>query len=120
MAQDVSVSRVQGTSPQPDPLYLDDLGSGARNDTLTPGNIAQLKGSRLKFDPADVLQGIFIQSTNGVSETRVHIVSNNKPSQLDFLIPPLAPGLYRLEVRAILYKTSSLRKGSLPVELTVA
>lgn len=53
MASGVSVRRVQGTSPQPDPLYLDDLGSGTRNDALTPGNIARLKGSRLKFDPAD-------------------------------------------------------------------
>ncbi|MFV0376512.1 MAG: DNA-binding domain-containing protein [Mangrovibacterium sp.] len=120
MAQNVSVARVQGASPQPDPLYLDDLGSGTRNDTLTPGNIAQLKGSRLKFDPTDPVQGIFILAADGSTETRVQTVSNNKPSQLDFLVPALAPGLYRLEVRAILYKTSSLRKGTLPVELTVA
>lgn len=119
MAQNVSVARVQGASPQPDPLYLDDLGSGSRNDTLTPGNIAQLKGSRLKFDPADVRQGIFIQSTDGVSETRVQMVSNNKPSQLDFLVPPLAPGTYRVEVRAMVRGTKEPRKGALPVELTV-
>ncbi|MFV0378741.1 MAG: DNA-binding domain-containing protein [Mangrovibacterium sp.] len=119
MAQNVSVSRVHGASPQPDPLYLDDLGSGTRNDTLTPGNIAQLKGSRLKFDPADVLQGIFIQSTDGVSETRVQTVSNNKPSQLDFLVPALAAGTYRVEVRALVHHSKNLRKGILPVELAV-
>ncbi|MFV0376708.1 MAG: DNA-binding domain-containing protein, partial [Mangrovibacterium sp.] len=65
MAQNVSVARVQGASPQPDPLYLDDLGSGTRNDTLSPGNIAQLKGSRLKFDPVDPAQGIFVLAADG-------------------------------------------------------
>ncbi|MFV0378278.1 MAG: DNA-binding domain-containing protein [Mangrovibacterium sp.] len=119
MAQNVSVARVHGASPQPDPLYLDDLGSGTRNDTLTPGNIAQLKGSRLKFDAADPAQGIFVLAADGSAETRVQTVSNNKPSQLDFLVPALAAGTYRVEVRTIMRSAKDLRKGSLPVELVV-
>ena len=99
-------------------LYMNDLGSGARNETLTPGNIAQLKGSRLKFDPADAAQGIFLVAPNG-SETRVATVSRNKPAQLDFLVPALPAGTYRVEVRAALYKTNGLRKGALPAELMV-
>lgn len=118
MASGVSVRRVQGASPQPDPLYIDDLGSGSRNDVLTPGNIAQLKGSRLKFDPTDPAQGIFLIADDG-SETRVSVISNNKPSRLDFLVPALTKGTYRLEVRASLYKTNGLRSDSLPAELTV-
>jgi hypothetical protein len=118
VASSVKVSRVQGTPPQPDPVYLDDLGSGTRNETLTPGNIARLKGSRLKFDASDPAQGIFLVASDG-SETQVATVSHNKPSQLDFLVPVLPAGTYRLEVRAVLYNTTELRKGSLSAELTV-
>ncbi|WP_423128609.1 DNA-binding domain-containing protein [Gaoshiqia sp. Z1-71] len=118
MVAGVNVVRVQGASPKPDPLYLDDLGSGTRNESLTPGNIAQLKGSRLKFDPADAAQGIFLVAANG-SETRVATISRNKPAQVDFLVPALAAGTYRLEVRVSLYKTNGIRTGGLPAELTV-
>ena len=99
-------------------LYMDDLASGARNETLTPGNIAQLKGSRLKFDPADAAQGIFLVAPNG-SETRAASISRNKPGQIDFLVPPLAAGTYHLEVRASVYHNSAARTGTLPAELNV-
>jgi len=118
MAAGVTVSRVQSVQPQPDPLFLDDLASGTRNDTLTPGNIAQLKGSRLKFDANDVAQGIFLIAGDGTA-TRVTMVSRNKPSQLDFLVPTLAKGTYQLEVRAVLYNNSELRKGRISEELSV-
>lgn len=118
MASGISLSRVQGASPQPDPLYLEDLGSGTRNETLTSGNIAQLIGSRLKFEASDQQQGIFILAADG-AETRVTTVSNNKPSRLDFLVPPLTAGTYRIEVRALIHHSMNLRKGTLPVELAV-
>ena len=117
MAGGSTVSRVQASRPRPDPVYLDDLGSKTRNKKLTAGNIAQLKGSRLKFDPADPAQGIFLIAADS-SETRVATVSRNKPSQLDFLVPPLATGTYQVEVRAILHNTKNLRKGKLASELS--
>lgn len=115
----VSVEKVKGASPQPDPEYLDDLGSGTRNDQLTPGNIVQLFGSRLKFDPMDQTQGVFFIAADG-SETKVQVVARNKPAQIDFLLPALAPGEYRLEIRAVLYKGKELKKGTLPVSLSVS
>lgn len=114
----VSVEKVKGASPQPTPEYLEDLGSGTRNEQLTVGNIAQLKGSRLKFDETDPIQGIFlIDASRG--ETQVKTIARNKPAQVDFLVPPLAPGDYQLEIRAVIYKGKELKKGSLPVSLTV-
>jgi len=115
---DVQVSRIKGRSPQPAPLYLDDLVSGSRNDKLSPNNIARLKGCHLKFDPSDPDQGIFLIAGNG-AETRISLVSYNKPSRLDFLVPGLAKGIYRLEVRAIIKNTKIIRKGSLSGEVTV-
>lgn len=114
----IPVERVKGASPQPDPEIIEDMGSGTRNDQLTPRNIARLKGSRLKFDVTDMQQGIFLIAADQ-SETRVATVSWNKPAQLDFLVPVIASGEYKLEVRAILPLGRDLRKGSLPYALTV-
>ncbi len=118
VANEIEVQRVAGVSPQPDLLYVDDLGSGTRNEQLTPGNIARLKGSRLKFDPTDPLQGIFLVSEAN-EETRISTVSRNKPAQLDFLVPALAPGLYKLVVRTLLKNTKTIRSGTLQVELNI-
>jgi len=114
----ITVEKVKGASPQPDIEYLYDLGSDTRNGQLTPGNIAQIRGSRLKFDPADPAQGIYLIATDGV-ETKVTTIARNMPAQLDFLVPVLTPGEYRLEVRAILYKGKDLKKSVLQGVLTV-
>lgn len=114
----VSVEKVKGASPQPDPEYLEDLGSGTRNDQLTPNNIARICGSRLKFDPADQSQGVFLIASDA-TETRVQVVAHNKPAQIDFLVPQLNSGEYRLEVRAAIYKTNEIRNGALQVLLSV-
>ncbi len=118
VANEIEVQRVAGVSPQPDLLYVDDLGSGTRNEQLTPGNIARLKGSRLKFDPTDPLQGIFLVSEAN-EETRISTVSRNKPAQLDFLVPAVTPGLYKLVVRTLLKNTKTIRSGTLQVELNI-
>ncbi|KOH43197.1 DNA-binding domain-containing protein [Sunxiuqinia dokdonensis] len=114
-AKTISLKKVMGASPHPDPLYLDDLGSGTRNEQLTPGNIAQLKGSRLKFDASDPEQGVFLTSeTNTV--LKVSTVSRNKPAQIDFLVPTLPPGEYQLTVRNK-QKSNELRSGTLKASL---
>lgn len=119
VASEITLKRIQGVSPQPDLLYLDDLGTDTRNEMLTPGNIAQLKGSRLKFDLTDPTQGVFLISETN-QEFRVNTVSRNKPAQIDFLIPQLAPGNYRIELRSVIYKGKELRTGTLPCELSVS
>jgi hypothetical protein len=119
-AAQVSLKRVMGASPKPDLLFVDDLGSGTRNEQLTPGNIARIRGSRLKYDASDPEQGVFMVATGSGEETKAVTVSRNKPGQVDFLVPPLAPGDYRLEIRAVLYQGKEARTGSLPAELTVA
>lgn len=119
MGEHVSTERVKGVSPGPIPDSLDDLGSGTRNDQLTPGNIAQLRGSLLKFDEADPLQGIFLIASD-TSETRISTISRNKPGQLDFLIPAMASGEYRLEVRALLQNSKTIRTGGLHCKLYVS
>ncbi|MFA5330478.1 MAG: DNA-binding domain-containing protein [Prolixibacteraceae bacterium] len=113
----VATEKVKGSSPQPDPEYLDDLGSGTRNDRLTPGNIAQVRGSRLKYDAADPAQGIFLVASDG-AQTKAEAVSRNKPAQLDFLVPVLTAGEYTLEIRVSM-NGKDLKKGTLPATLLV-
>lgn len=94
--------------------YNDETGGGV----LTPGGMARLNGYRLKFDPADPAQGIFLIAANS-SVTRVEIVGRNMPNELIFLTPPgLTPGQYRLEVRAC-FGPNHLRSGQLQELLTV-
>ncbi|OGB67431.1 MAG: hypothetical protein A2Y94_10395 [Caldithrix sp. RBG_13_44_9] len=85
---------------------------------MTRGGIGQITGHRLKFDPEDTKQGIFLVAEDG-TETRITMVGVNKPSQLMFSIPSSLPaGNYTLEVRVIF--SSKLRSGKLTETLSVA
>jgi hypothetical protein len=77
-----------------------DVTSGSLNETLTPGGIIQLRGSRLKF-LADVdTNGIFLLPEGG-GETKLTVVAENKPGRLMAQIPAdQAKGTYYLEVRS--------------------
>ncbi len=103
---------------RPYPVTYTDLNSGEHNQTLTPGGLGQIEGYRLKFDADDPLQGIFFIAEDG-TETRVRVMGENRPGKLLFLIPDLAPGSYRLEVRTLYQGTGFLRTGRLSDRLTV-
>lgn len=103
----------------PKPTGYVDVNTGARDSTLTPGGMGQVLGYRLSFDPADAQQGIFFRGADG-SASRVEVVGRNKPSELLFTVPLLAPGTYTLEVRAILNDNHEVRSGQLEAALIVA
>ena len=111
----------------PHPIEYRDIGSDTTNDTVTVGNIGQLSGSRLKFDPAEADEGVYFVATAG-GETKVPPtdVQTNEPAKVIFLIPAtLVPGTYNIEVRARQGKppsgpdTRELRIGRLDPVLTV-
>ncbi|MBN1995020.1 MAG: DUF4469 domain-containing protein [Anaerolineae bacterium] len=108
----------QAVIPTPHPVEYLDLVSNRRNSTLTPGGLGQLTGYRLKFEPNDPRQGLFLAPAANGPATRVDIIGKNKPGELIFMTPSLAPGQYTLEVRALFGK-SEVRAGALPVALTV-
>jgi len=118
ISKTITVERVDGYSPRPRIKYVYDLGSDSRNKVLTPGNIAQVRGSRLKFDATDEQQGIFLIATDN-TETKVTTVSRNKPAQLDFLVPALAAGEYRLVIRTLFSNTKTIRSGQSDFVLTI-
>lgn len=116
-----TVEKVEAVKPSPNPIEYRDIGSDTTNDQITPGNIGELSGSRLKYDEAQADEGVFFVATAG-GETKVPTVQKNKPSQLVFLVPNLVDGTYHLEVRARMGSGTSareLRIGRLDAVLTV-
>ncbi len=113
------LSKQEATKPRPNPLQYTNPNNGDLNNTLTPGGMGQLSGHRLKFDPADPKQGLFLIAADN-NAARVEVIGKNTPRELIFLVPAgLAPGDYTLEVRS-LFGQNSIRTGALEEPLTVA
>ncbi len=104
--------------PSPNPIEYRDVGSDTTNDQITPGNIGQLSGNRLKFDPAQADEGLYFVPTADTGDVKVTTIQKNKPSQLVFLVPALVAGGYNLEVRARIAGGTELRIGRLDPVLT--
>jgi len=114
-----TVEKVEAVKPSPNPIEYRDIGSDTTNDQITAGNIGQLSGSRLKFDPGQADEGVFFVATAG-GETKVATVQKNKPAQVVFLVPAtLVAGTYNIEVRARIAGGTELRTGRLDPVLTV-
>ena len=121
--ENASVTKVETVLPAPAPLEFVDLATGEMNNTITKNNIGTINGHRLKFNPAAADEGIFIIDEVAPGETKITAIQKNKPAQLVFLVPDVAPaGIpLELEVRARLGDaTSELRTGRLNAVLTMA
>ena len=117
-----TVTKVEALKPTPNPVEYRDVATDTANDALTVGNIGQLSGSRLKYDPGQADEGVFFVATTG-GETKVTVLQKNKPAELVFLVPSgLVAGTYHVEVRARMgHGTAAreLRIGRLDAALTV-
>ncbi len=114
----IELKKVEISSPQPIVQRFVDLKSNSINESFSPGQIASIKGSLLKFDAEDEQQGIFFIAEDS-AETKVSEVVKNKPSELLFFVPEsLTSGIFKVEVRCILHKGKTLKKGRLLNELT--
>lgn len=117
-----SVEKRETVKPVPSLTQYYDLGSGKYNTEVTPNNIGQINGYRLKFDPAQADEGIFFIRTDGSAEVKVSDISNNTASRQVFLIPSTLAGAteYYLEVRTRYTAEGELRIGRLDGVLEIA
>jgi len=107
----IQLKKVQIHSRIPVVRQFTDLYSGMKDNSFTPGQAASVKGSLLKFEETDPLQGIFLIG-DGKKETRVDRVIKNVASELLFIMPDtLLDKEYRIEIRAKVYRTTQIRKG---------
>ncbi|MCV9386365.1 DNA-binding domain-containing protein [Reichenbachiella ulvae] len=119
IAPNIKVEKVDASKPKPNIVTCKDVATDTLNETLTPGGVGDLRGSRLKIDPADSNQGVFLIAADG-TETRAEVYIRNKPSNLIFMIPAgLAAGEYSLEVRTVFRSTVQLRAGVFDLALQV-
>lgn len=119
IATGLKVEKVAASSPVPNLSTFKDVTTGTINETLSPGGVGEVTGSRLKIDEADTLQGVFLIAADGTA-TRAITYVRNMPSNLIFMIPAgLVAGEYELEVRANAKNSKETRKGVLITPLTV-
>jgi hypothetical protein len=98
-ARRIKTRKVQVADPVPYIVEVKDIVSGSVNESLTPGGIVQLRGSRLKFIDAHPNNGIYLIPESG-GEIKLNVVAENKPGRLMAMLPAdLASGTYFPEVR---------------------
>jgi len=98
----------------PSPESLTDASSETENTKLTPGGVAVLRGSLLKFDPNDVQQGIFfVAADNPAEEIRADKYATIRSSEVNFQIPALEAKDYILTVKSAYYSWTKVRKGEM-------
>ncbi|MDR1984153.1 MAG: DUF4469 domain-containing protein, partial [Prevotellaceae bacterium] len=64
-AAKIKTEKIQVADPIPYIVEVKDLLSGSINETLTPGGVVQLRGSRLKFLADEETNGIFLIPESG-------------------------------------------------------
>jgi hypothetical protein len=119
----VKPQKVEVPEPAPHILETKDIVSDTVNETLTPGGVLQLRGSRLRFLPAEAGNGVFLVNEQG-KETQLTVVAENKPSRTILLLPAdLSSGTYWVEVRSSSSvsgkPTKTLKTGRFAKTLTV-
>ncbi|GHT24069.1 hypothetical protein FACS189430_08360 [Bacteroidia bacterium] len=96
----VKPQKTDVAEPLPHIIEVRDFVSGTVNETLTPGGVLQIRGSRLKFIADDDSNGIFLTDSNGAS-LKLTVVAENKPARLMAMLPADLPaGEYAVEVRS--------------------
>lgn len=99
LAAGVELEKVAPNVPSPVVRHFTDLNTGEVDGALTPGGLGRLDGSRLQFETGEGGGVAFVAEADG-AETPVEVFAQITPSRLQFLVPVLAAGAYRVEVRA--------------------
>ncbi|MDN3676279.1 DNA-binding domain-containing protein [Flavobacterium paronense] len=92
------VEKITVPTAAPALIAFTDVTSQTTNSILTPGGIGQIVGEELKFNPANVTEGIFFIASDG-TVTPATIIASRTEGKIVFSVPALPAGNYTLEVR---------------------
>lgn len=121
VVQRASVEKHEANDQSPSVTTVFDLATTSSDTTLSAGNIAEVSGYRLKFDPDREDEGVFLVAEDGSDTHRVAFVHHNKPRKVIFLVPQgLSAATYYIEVRARSNPNAKMRTGRLDVALAYA
>ncbi len=94
----IKTHKVAAPTTGPVIAQIKDSVSGLNDGTLSAGGTLEIFGTRLKVLTEVDSNGVFFIAADG-TEYQVATLSENKPSKLIVIIPPLPAGTYKLEVR---------------------
>ncbi|MFA8450885.1 MAG: DNA-binding domain-containing protein [Bacteroidales bacterium] len=96
-----------------------DWGSNSENRNLTPNGVLEVKGINMKIYEHPQSGVFFIDKESG-EEVKVDHVRVNEPRTLQFKVPALTAGTYKLEIRNSTLNSMQLRTGGSELDFTVA
>jgi len=118
ISEQVKLVKITAAEVMPVIELFEDTETQTKNEVITPGKAGTIKGSKLKVNTEDPVEGIFFVSADDIS-TKVESYIRNKPSEVIFMVPEgLEAGQYQLQVRSKL-EGKSLRIGELDFDLSV-
>ena len=82
----------------------------AVNSTITPGNVLQIEGNKLKVAGETAEVGVWFINTQDETRTQVAQIITNEPKKLMIMIPKLTKGTYELEVITLYSSGGNLLK----------
>jgi hypothetical protein len=74
-----------------------DVGSGADNSALTPGNVLKIFGSKIKIE-GNAAGASFIDANGDATAVPFNAVSRNTAKELNLVVPNLPTGAYQVKV----------------------
>ena len=97
-----------------DGAYIDeiiDVHSESLNSALTPGGMIHIVGHKIKMEGENPVCGVWFVNTGDNSRVKIsdHL-GINRNNELFGLIPPLNPGVYRLEVVTLDSRGTTLKE----------
>lgn len=98
-AKKIKVEKVQVAESIPHLVEIKDTVSNTVNENLTSNGVIEITGYRLKVNPKDDKNGIFIINVDTGEEKKVSVIVENMPSRLIVMLPQLDHGGYTIEVR---------------------
>lgn len=118
-----AVKQIKPRFVKPDPEQptiktIYDWGSDSTNSKLSVGGTLEIEGDALKIYDQDE-QGVFFINKNTGEETRADRLRTNEPKKLSMMVPSLAAGQYRVEIRNTTRKGQTIRVGMSPITLIV-
>lgn len=109
---ELKVDKVQPNDRTPEINSVYDLKTQEQDGPLSPGHMIEIRGSRLKLDPDQPDEGIYLIAKGDGAETRLEFIHRNLPGTLSAMLPEgLGAGDYTLEVHTRLIGNMNLFTG---------